>query len=289
MCTTNIAEMPTSTSIIHYREKENTVLQLLSSSLFVVGHILDGEKEVFIGENSVRFHKGETYFLSIGRHYAKNIISKETGMYEELMTTMSSSDVQKYINQIANNVNATIENPCNVCKICSTKRFIPVPEIMSIPLFFTLMLQFMGEETRIKDESILTLVIPALLYILFTSPNKCIKGKILAAKETDEDHFKNFICKNVFTDITVEELASETGCSVSSFCKKFKSLFGTNPHEWIMHERLKYGKFLLRTTAYSVEEISKLCCIPNFSHFSQRFKKEYNMTPLQYRSTHSNH
>lgn len=289
MCVTNIAEVPTSTSITHYKEKENTILQLLSSSLFVVGHILDGEKEILVGESSIKFHKGETYFLSIGRHYAKNLTSKNTGIYEELMITMCSSDVQKYVEQITKNVTSSNDNPCCTCDFCTAKRFIPVPEVMSLPLFFTLMMQFMGDKRIIRNESILTLVVPALLYILFTAPNKCIKGKILAARETDEDKFKNYICEHVFKDMTIEDLATEAGCSVSLFNKKFKSLFGSNPHDWIMHERLKYGKFLLRTTAYPIEEISKLCCIPNFSHFSRRFKKQYNMSPLQYRELHSNY
>lgn len=54
MCQKNIAKVPTVTSVTHFREKENTILRMATSSLFVIGHVIEGEKEIFTGENTVK-------------------------------------------------------------------------------------------------------------------------------------------------------------------------------------------------------------------------------------------
>ena len=99
MCQKNIAKVPTVTSVTHFREKENTILRMATSSLFVIGHVIEGEKEIFTGENTVNISQGETYLLSIGNHYSKNLISPNS-RFEELMITITHDDIMKANNEI---------------------------------------------------------------------------------------------------------------------------------------------------------------------------------------------
>ena len=96
MCQKNIAKVPTVTSVTHFREKENTILRMATSSLFVIGHVIEGEKEIFTGENTVNISQGETYLLSIGNHYSKNLISPNS-RFEELMITITHDDIMKFL------------------------------------------------------------------------------------------------------------------------------------------------------------------------------------------------
>ena len=95
MCRKNIAKVPTVTSVTHFREKENTILRMATSSLFVIGHVIEGEKEIFTGENTVNISQGETYLLSIGNHYSKNLISPNS-RFEELMITITHTAPVNY-------------------------------------------------------------------------------------------------------------------------------------------------------------------------------------------------
>lgn len=282
MCQKNIAEVPTVTSVTHFREKENTVLRMTSSSLFVIGHVIEGEKEIFTGENVMYIHQGETYLLCIGNHYSKNLISSNS-RFEELMITIKHDDILKANNQVVSSVHDQSFMPCTQCTVCKTKRFIPIPESPSLPLFFSLVISFMGDSYSIAGKPVMNLIIPSLLYILYNNPNKCVKGKILAAKETEEEIFKATIRDSIFSDETIESLALKTGYSISMFKKKFKSLFGAPPHVWVNKERLKYAKLLLQTTQDPIDDIGKICYFPNISHFSRIFKKEYGVSPTQYR------
>lgn len=287
MCQKNITKVPTVTSVTHFREKENTILRMATSSLFVIGHVIEGEKEIFTGENTVNISQGETYLLSIGNHYSKNLISPNS-RFEELMITITHDDIMKANDEISSSVHNFSTMPCNQCPVCKTKRFIPIPESPSLPLFFSLVASFMEDSYSISSKPIMKLIVTSLLYILYTNPNKCLKGKILAAKETEEEIFKTTVCESVFSDETIESLAAKTGYSVSMFKSKFKSLFGAPPHIWVNRERLKYGKLLLQTTQEPIDDIGKACCFPNVSHFSRVFKKEFGISPSQYRAQHLN-
>lgn len=166
----------------------------------------------------------------------------------------------------------------------------PVPDgdMASLPLFFALVTSFIGDSYKITDDAINNMIISALIYILFQNPNQCIKGKILAGKESEEEEFKNYVYDNIFSNNTIETIASNANYSLSSFKKRFKSLFGTTPHDWVIKERLKYAKFLLRSSSDSIDAISKECFFQNASHFAKAFKKMYAMSPTQYRSKHLN-
>lgn len=288
MCEKRITEVPTSTCVTHFREKVNTTMRIVDTPLFVIGHVFSGSKQVFLRESIINVSEGETYFLSIGKHYAQNYVNASK-KYDELMITITSDDIKKTIEQISANVPSFSDCPCQNCPSCKVKRFMPVPDAASLPLFFTLVTSFIGESFRITDEAVNNMLISALLYILFQSPNQCIKGKILAGKESEEEEFKNYVYDNIFSTDTIETIASNANYSLSSFKKRFKSLFGTTPHDWVIRERLKYAKFLLRSSPEPIDSISKECLFQNPSHFAKAFKKEYAMSPTQYRSKHLNH
>lgn len=289
MCEKKITEVPASTCVTHFKEKVNNTIKLVDTPLFVIGHVFSGSKKVFLRESIINVSEGETYFLSIGKHYAQNFVNKY-GDYDELMITITSDGIKQVVEQITKSIASFSDCPCQNCPSCKVKRFMPVPDndMSSLPLFFALVTSFIGDSYKISDDALNNMIISALIYILFQSPNQCIKGKILAGKESEEEEFKNYVYDNIFSTDTIETIASNANYSLSSFKKRFKSLFGTTPHDWVIKERLKYAKFLLRSSSDSIDAISKECFFQNASHFAKAFKKMYAMSPTQYRSKHLN-
>lgn len=271
------------TSIISHKEYKDSSLTFISSSIYQIGHVVEGEKWIYVGEEPVIFHKGESYFLSIGKHYVKETIS-ENGYFEEIIISVSRKDTVRIAAIVSDAMEEKIEVPCRQCGVCPVKRFQKIDKTEALPFYFQIVKGFLGSGAKINEKTIRDLLLTALLYILFKNPNRCIIGKMLGGKETDEEKFKIIIYSNIFTDIEIEELAKMTGLSQSLFKRKFKNLFGMSPHIWVNRERLKYSKFLLRATKETVDDIGKECLFPNVSHFSRCFKKEYGISPLQYRA-----
>lgn len=84
--------------------------------------------------------------------------------------------------------------------------------------------------------------------------------------------------------VSVDELAGITGFSTWYYIKRFRALFGTTPHKYILQLRIRSARELLDTTSLSVEEIAYRCGFSSASHFIDVFRKDSGMTPLQFRN-----
>ncbi len=89
--------------------------------------------------------------------------------------------------------------------------------------------------------------------------------------------------KNYKKPIKIEEVASVSGYSVSYFSRIFNAQLGRPFSEYLCITRLKHVQNLLLTTDMSVTDISLECGFSYPGNMTACFKKEFAMTPLQFR------
>ncbi|MCR5623392.1 MAG: AraC family transcriptional regulator [Treponema sp.] len=94
-----------------------------------------------------------------------------------------------------------------------------------------------------------------------------------------------FINAHYTEDITIDEMADLAGLSKFHFIRKFRTITGFTPHEYLMNTRFLQAKYLLKSTVLSVKEICFSTGFSNESVFTSAFKKEFGISPLQYRNS----
>lgn len=89
--------------------------------------------------------------------------------------------------------------------------------------------------------------------------------------------------ENYTEQFTLPHLAKLSYMSVSSYTAKFRRALGMSPMDYLIKIRLSKAKELLTTTELSVSVIADKCgfCSPNY--FIKLFRREYKITPLQFR------
>jgi len=86
------------------------------------------------------------------------------------------------------------------------------------------------------------------------------------------------------SDLSVEMIAQETHLSYIQFYRKFKSITGINAKEYIRTFRLKKATHILKNNpGKSVSEVMYSVGFSSLSHFTSAFKKEFGMTPTQFK------
>lgn len=95
---------------------------------------------------------------------------------------------------------------------------------------------------------------------------------------------RNMIFEKPKEDWNIPSIAKSLSYSESYLQHQYKLLFKTNIKKDIIKSRIEYGKYLLFSTDYTVERISKLCGYDNEVHFMRSFKKETGNTPKEYRN-----
>ena len=81
------------------------------------------------------------------------------------------------------------------------------------------------------------------------------------------------------------ELAASMGISLSYFQHLYTDLFGISFQADLISLRLDYARDLIHNTTRSMAQIADLCGYMNEVHFYRQFKKQFGMTPAQYRKT----
>ena len=105
----------------------------------------------------------------------------------------------------------------------------------------------------------------------------------LQGQSNNIEEILSYISENAYKSLTLNELAKRASLSPYYFTRVFKKEVGFTPHKYIIHVRLEFAKFLLKTTNTSIKEIAFRSGFNNQSNFCTSFKKLTGVSPLQFR------
>jgi AraC family transcriptional regulator, exoenzyme S synthesis regulatory protein ExsA len=216
----------------------------------------------------------ESVLLRCGRYFADLLKGRTAEKYEivvfhlypELLRKIYSSEIPAFMksSENATSIHKVVPNDIIKKYIESLFFYFDHPELVSDDLL----------KLKIK-ELVLLLVqtknsksIISLFYDLFTPRN-------IGIKEVVSNH--------LFSDLSIEDLASLSNLSVSTFNRTFQTIFNDTPANYIKMKRLERAKDLLTMSSLTVGEIAFQTCFHDVAHFSRSFKATYNCSPRSYR------
>lgn len=147
-------------------------------------------------------------------------------------------------------------------------------------------LRTLVEEVKAEGENF-ELMCQNLLEILIINMIRRTRKKLLlesSKKVTKECRFiETYINEHFKEDITLEMLSKLTYLNKYYIVHSFKKYKGISPINYLIERRIQEAKNLLETTNYSVSKVGEVSGFSSQSYFSQIFKKEVHMSPIQYR------
>ncbi|SDC11914.1 two-component system, response regulator YesN [Candidatus Frackibacter sp. WG12] len=121
---------------------------------------------------------------------------------------------------------------------------------------------------------------------------KIVVDKVTKAYDEIEDDIikqaTNYINRNYDQDLTLERVAKAVHLNPSYLSHTFKEETGSNFTDYLTKIRLKKAQELLKTSKSKITEIAHQVGYQNSNYFSQVFKKEFGLTPTQYRKEKRN-
>ncbi len=136
----------------------------------------------------------------------------------------------------------------------------------------------------LTEESILELKLKEIILILSKIDSTGVNHILNNLFNPTTVVFKDVIEAHLYSALSVEDLASLTNNSLTSFKRKFNEIYGTSPANYIKNKRLERAAKLLKITDQSISDISFKCAFNDLAHFSNSFKSKYNLTPSDYRA-----
>ena len=126
-------------------------------------------------------------------------------------------------------------------------------------------------------------IIKASIAALASAANKlAVEQHITEGREERIVEIISFI-KNDYMNVTLDTLSEEFHLSKPYLSKYIKEKAGMTFQEAVRKERMKKARTLLRETDQTVETVAAEVGYENVEHFNRLFKKNYGLTPVQYR------
>jgi len=120
--------------------------------------------------------------------------------------------------------------------------------------------------------------------------NMLLKERYLDIKKQDYNNYfarskiiVDYIYQNYQKPITLKDLQQSINLSQSRLSHFIKDSFGIPFQEFVQNVRFEHALVLLKSTNFSVQEITKMSGFSDQKYINNLMKKKYNMTSLKYR------
>lgn len=132
---------------------------------------------------------------------------------------------------------------------------------------------------NIKIAAIVYNLIASLVTAGITKDNSNLKYKKIESAVI-------YLNNNIYNPgLSVENIAQKSDISVKHFRNIFKEIYGLSPVKYITEKRLEKSMELLCYSEYSINEIAEIVGFNSTIYFDRVFKKNFGMTPNEYRES----
>jgi AraC family transcriptional regulator len=102
------------------------------------------------------------------------------------------------------------------------------------------------------------------------------------------DAVAEYIDCHVDEQLTLAQLAGMAHLSVFAFARRFKTVVGLPPHQYVLKRRVERAKTLLVQSETGIAEVALSCGFGDQSAFTTAFRRLTRQTPTSYRDAHRN-
>jgi AraC-like DNA-binding protein len=127
-----------------------------------------------------------------------------------------------------------------------------------------------------------------LIRIIQTQTAKSLDNGIAIQVNNPIFEVTEFIKQNLKENINLKSLSEKACMSTASFYRFFKRELGMSPIEYILNEKIKHAKKLLKNPGIQINEVCYLSGFEDANYFIRLFKKHEGITPKQYQLLYVN-
>lgn len=145
-------------------------------------------------------------------------------------------------------------------------------------------ISFLLDNQEIADENLIINKLKELLLLLSkTEKSSSINEFIASLFVPFEYNFNEIIQTNLYSNLSLEDLATLCNCSLSTFKRKFIELYKESPSKYILIKKLEKAAQLLQIKSKPIADIAYDCGFETTPSFNKAFKKYFAKSPSQYR------
>jgi len=260
-------------SFVHYHDKGSLFKNHVVFDQYAISFVLNGQKEIYRATENTILRTGQAMLIPQGN----SIIAEHS-----LNKDPYSSFIIFFPGNLVGNFLAKYPQTANMGS--SPERITPYIHFSSTPYLNEYVRSI---QTLIKGgyELSYTLALHKLeelllvIYELFPAQLAALFSK---HQDISQLSLKNIVESNLFSNLTLDELAFLANRSLSTFKRDFEKTYNISPQKYIRERKLEAACTEL-LKGRQASEIYDTYGYENLSNFNTAFKKKFGVTPAAYR------
>lgn len=121
-----------------------------------------------------------------------------------------------------------------------------------------------------------------LIHLIQTQTTQSVVQGTFTDQQYPLTHIVSYIREHITDKLTMKELTDTACMSQASFYRYFKRELGISPMEFILNERIRFAKKLLKDPLIQINQVCFEAGFDDCNYFIRLFKKLEGITPKQY-------
>lgn len=143
---------------------------------------------------------------------------------------------------------------------------------------------FLFDNPELADEEMIGTKLKEFVLIISKIENAPSSLDFLAALfQPGTIDFRKTVENNMFSDLSLAQLASLTNMSLSSFKRRFGEVFNDTPNHYINQKKIEKAMFKLLSTEKNISQIAFDVGYGSLATFNRNFKKVTGTSPTQFK------
>ncbi len=241
-----------------------------------LAYVQTGEQEVYAATQKMTASPNESILMKCGNYVANFPGASPTSEFRSVVFHLDPISIKKAFGNEDLSFLQTGANETSGKEALKLNQNLLLDSfVQSLTLYF--------DNPELCTEALLATKLRELVYILSDSGKNKIATQIIGTIGVSEPNpFKDVIEANLYTHLSIPELAHLTHRSESTFKRDFKKYFNESPAKFFKTKRLEKAAKMVLSSSLQINEIAFECGFENAAHFSDSFHTHFGTSPKEY-------
>ena len=262
-------------SILRYRTNKPATRAQIMLQQNLLTFLLEGEKTVHFAGTQITIKPHQFVMLAAGNCLMSEKTATKDADYHSILIFFDNNLLSDFYTRHSSLLGKQAKQPGNHPFLLFEKDEFLVNFTRSLDCMLTGDKPIYPQLQKVKLEEL-------FLYLAIHYPEQIQQIRNMSYETNDDLIVRQAVTSHINSNITVEELAFLCNMSLSSFKRKFASIYGNSPNRWLLEKRMERAAKMLRQDNRKASEIYYELGYENLSSFIQSFKQIYGLTPKQY-------
>lgn len=258
-----------------YQSNETNSKSRIHFTTHCLSIVVDGIKQLRSARGIESFSQGSTLLFTPGNYVSYEVVSRGATPYKSILLFFNSEIIHDFFSQIEATDPVKSKETCLQHLSFDANDYLgsymgTITELLADKKGFSPALQ------KIKLLELLT-------YLYEQDGSGVFRLLDCPSLPASEANLVKVVENNIYSDLSIEDLAFLCNKSLSTFKRRFKEHYDTSPGKWIRTRRLEHAADQIKNSGKKPVEVFYDAGYADYSSFSHSFKKQFGISPKEYK------